>query len=139
MAVVDVQRVFRALAEARGKAFYPLWCDLTYLWRPLPDLKYRIYPVADTADARIALWVAGSRPDRTQITWSLGVTAEAARLTIETSIDVGAPDGPEVDDQVFERSAETDDAARAAELIRSMAEELCGQRWPITQESFPTS
>ncbi|WP_433727092.1 hypothetical protein ACQP2Y_11470 [Actinoplanes sp. CA-051413] len=139
MAVVDVQRVFRALAEARDKDFYPLWCDLTYLWRPLPEIKFRIYQVADTVDARIALWVAGSRPDSTQITWGLVVTAEAAKLTIETSIDVGTPDGPEVDDQVFERSAETDDATRAAELIRSMAGELCGQRWPITQESFPTS
>ncbi|MEU8230637.1 hypothetical protein AB0C12_13665 [Actinoplanes sp. NPDC048967] len=139
MAAVDVQRVFRALAEARDKDFYPLWCDLTYLWRPLPEITFRIYQVAGTADARVALWVAGSRPDRTRITWGLGVTAEAGTLTIETSIDVGAPAGPEVDDQVFERSAATGDAARAAELIRSMAGELCAQRWPITQESFPPS
>jgi hypothetical protein len=137
MAVVDVQLVFRALAEARDKDFYPLWCDLTYLWRPLPEIKFRIYQVADTADARITLWVAGSRPDRTQVTWGLAVTAEAGGLTIETSIDIGAPDGPEVDEQVFERTAETDDATRAAELIRGMAGELCGQRWAITQDAAP--
>jgi hypothetical protein len=138
MAASDVQLVFRALAEARDKDFYTLWCDLTYIWRsPLPVISFRIYQIADTADARVALWVTGTRPDRTEYTWSLGVDARSDGLTVETSIGAGSPTGPPGDDELFSRSAETGDATRAAELVRSMAAELCGQRWPITQGTPP--
>jgi hypothetical protein len=135
--VADVQRVLRALAEARDKDFYPLWVRLTYVWRPpLPEIGFRIYQIADTADARVAVSVTGTRPDGARHTWGIAVDARSETITVATALDVDSPDGDEVD-EVFGRTAETGDPARAAGLIRTMAAELCGQRWPLGAPDSP--
>jgi hypothetical protein len=129
MAVVDIQRVFRALADVRDTDFYLLWVDLTRSWpEPLPRIMFRIYRIADTADeAMVVVGVEGTRGDGIGFVWSVSVTARSDHLVIEGSIETGSSAG--VISEVFRRSDETQDPGRAAELVRVLAGEVCGQRW----------
>jgi hypothetical protein len=119
------------MAEARNADFYRLWVDLTHAWPdPLPKIEFRIYPVANSADAMAVVFVEGARLDGTEVNWGLSVTTRSDRLVIEGSIGVRtlADDGSEA----FTRSAETQDPQQAADLIRAIASEVCARRQWLT-------
>jgi len=134
VSVADIRVVFRALAEARNKDFYNLCVLLTRSWpKPLPKIEFRIYPVAESTDARVVVRVAATRPDGTDFDWGLAVTTQQDSLFIEGSVDMRTPE----DDwsEVFSKSRETTDPEQAASLIRAIASEVCSQRQWLSSDS----
>ncbi len=131
MAIGDVRDVLRALAEARDKEFYGLWVILTRSWpKPMPGIEFRIYQVSDSADIHVVVHVDGTRPDGTEVDWSLAVTTRQDGMIIEGSVSARTPE----DDgsAIFSTSEETSDPQQAASLIRAIATEVCGQREWLT-------
>jgi hypothetical protein len=128
MPVDDVREVLRALAEVRDANFYPLWVGLVRDWPdPLPEIEFRIYQVADSIDAVAVVAVEATRPDGTEFSWSVSLTARSADLIVEGSID--SRSSRDVISEWFSESVETQDPTQAADLIRTLAAEVCRRRY----------
>jgi len=122
----DLRAVFRALAEARDGDFYRLYVDLTYAWpRPIPMIEFRVFQVADSVDALVALGVDGHRPDGSLVRWGVSLRASPQRLTIHGTVEITDDSGVF---EVFKLAGDPADAAEAAELTRRYAAEVCAQR-----------
>jgi hypothetical protein len=127
MPVSDLRHVLRALAEVRDAEFYSLWVLLTRLWKqPLPDIEFRIYQMADSAEAHIVVCVDGTRPDGTEVNWGLTVTTADDKLIVDGSVGVRGLDSD--GSEAFRTSADTSDPEQAARLIHAIAAEVCSQR-----------
>ena len=124
--VDGVRAILRALAEARDGPFYALFVDLTaVIKKPLPQLGFRIYRVADSDQAMLGLWVSAIRPDGPEVSWSLVLETPPGSLVVTASIEISDDEGTH---EVFKRSAETAHLSEAPSLISRYAVEVCAER-----------
>ncbi len=121
-----VRGVLRALAGVRDGAFYRLWVDLTAIAdRPLPDLTFRIFQIADSDDAIATLGVGMMRSDGAEVCWSLSVATTPQGLVVTGSVELTTDAGVE---EVHRISHTASEPARAGELIRACADAVCRER-----------
>ena len=124
--VDSIREVLRALAEVRDGPFKSLHTDLTYrIQRPLPQINFRIYQVADSKEAYLVVGVSATRPDGEEVSWSLSIETSAGSLIVTAAVEVSYEQGYR---QVFERSESTTDSRQAASLIHAYAVEVCRER-----------
>jgi hypothetical protein len=120
-----VREVLRALADIRDGAFYRLWVDLTsVVTTPLPDIGFRIFRVADGADALAVVSVSMRRSDGVDVCWSLSVETSTDSLRITGSVELTTDDGV---DEVFSKTRTSTDAQDAVETIHAFAREVCDE------------
>jgi hypothetical protein len=130
MSVDDIRTVLRALAEVRNTDFYPLWTELLRTWLPdpMPEIEFRIDQIADGADGAAVVCVGATRFDGTEFVWGLRLLTRSGNLVVESTIGTRSPDGAS-SDLLFKRSEQTQDPVQAADLIRTLAAEVCQRRY----------
>lgn len=127
-----VRGVLRSLAEARDGPFSRLWVDACHIWRaPSPEIGFRIFQVADSADAYVAVGVSGTRTDGREVSWSLTVRASPTSLTISAQVEVEIDRGFET---VFEVAETTGAVDEATMLIAEYADKVCRERLHLTND-----
>ena len=127
--VESVREILRTLAEVRDGPFYSLWVELTYrIKHPLPQIGFRIFQVADSAEAILGVGVSATRPDGAEIGWSVGLETAPGSLVVSASVDLSDDKGNQ---EVFVRRADTQSCAEASKLIRKYASEVCAELGPI--------
>ena len=119
-------KVLRALAEARDGPFYSLYVDLSYRFKnSSPNFGFRIYRLADSVGAMLAVGVSVTRPDGTDIGWSLSLTTSPGSMLVTACVEITDDHGT---DEVFERSVSATDCHEASTLISTLASEVCAER-----------
>jgi hypothetical protein len=127
-----IREIFRALTEARDGPFYSLWVELTpSITHPVPEIGFRIYKVADSAETMLGVWVCAIRPDGAEVCWSIRVETNPGSLVIGASVEVSDDRGTFA---ALERSTETQDAGEAADRIREYAPGVCAEREVLVEE-----
>jgi hypothetical protein len=136
MKMDGAREILRALVDVRDGPFYLLWVDLTdLLWGRLPDavrvaaglpnIEFRIYQSEGNKDTYTAVSVSGRRQDGAGLSW--GVTLRTADHEMEISGEA-AIEVRQESREIFSVSERTNDTARAAELIKSIAAQVCARR-----------
>jgi hypothetical protein len=122
----SVRHILRTLAEVRDGPFYSLWIDLGYrIKHPSPNIGFRIYRVADSAEAYLVVWVSATRADQVEVCWSVTIQTTHESLIITAGVEITDDNGTH---QEYERTAETMDWRQACVLIRGYASEVCAER-----------
>jgi hypothetical protein len=121
-----VREVLRALAEAHGQSFYPLWVELTRrIKKPIPHIGFRIFQVADSRDAHVVVWASAIRSDGNEVSWAVAVDTRDDELVVSGEVDIQDDFGNRT---LFSLEERTTDPARAGELVRTFAREVCARR-----------
>jgi hypothetical protein len=131
------REVLRALLDARDGPFYLLWVDLTdVLWSRLPDalrtaaglpnIEFRIYGGGDDQEATYtAVGVSGRRMDGVGLSWIVALRTGAEQMEITGAAEIEEGQSSR---ELFSVTERTGDTTRAAELIKSIAAQVCARR-----------
>jgi hypothetical protein len=130
------REVLRALLDARDGPFYLLWVDLTdVLWSRLPDalrtaaglpnIEFRIYGGEDEGSTCTAVGVSGRRMDGVGLIWTVALRTGAEQMEITGAAEIEEGQSSR---EIFSVTERTGDTTRAAELIKSIAAQVCARR-----------
>jgi hypothetical protein len=118
-----LREILRAFAEVRDGPFHQLWLELTKRVRsPKPKTGFRIFQVANGAEAMVAVWVSARGRKGHELSWGVSVQTVGDELWLLGSVSVGDGRGSRA---LFEVTDRTADGERAAELLRSFATQVC--------------
>ena len=125
----SVREILRTLAEVRDGPFYSLWSGLPrQSGRPMPQIDFRIYQVADSSDASLSIWVSTIMTDGVEVTWGVSLITSPKSFLVTALVEIFDDDKPH---EVLARSADTQDSGEASRLIRKFANEVCAELGPL--------
>lgn len=131
--VESVRVILRALAEVRDGPFYSLFIELRHhIQHPAPEIGFRIYRVADSAEVTLGVWVSAIRHDGAEVNWAVSLETVQGSFIVRGSVEISDDKGYE---EVFVREADTQSCAEASELIREYASEVCAELKFVTDQA----
>jgi hypothetical protein len=129
----NVREILRTLAEVRDGPFYSLYVGLTHhSVRPMPQIDFRIYKVADSAETSLHIWVSTTRTDWAEVSWGVSLTTTPKSFVVAASVEIS--DGDEIH-EVFARLANTQDCSEASKFLRQFANEVCAELGPLEDKA----
>ena len=128
----SVRTTLRTLAEVRDGPFYSLWVGLPRDNAcPMPQIDFRIYQVADSADTSLSIWVSAIRADGAEVSWGVSLITTSKSFVVTALVEISDGDTTH---EVFTRSADTRNSNEASRLIHQFANEVCAELGPLADK-----